>query len=272
MFKRKRDDAAADDQVREEGGSDADSQVEPGSDGMPGTVDATADERHVDVTEASYDRSEGPWDSSEVAEDDEVIRLDFGSLHVPGVDGMSVSLEMEEASQQVVAITISIGEAAVQLQPFAAPRSGEFWQEVRGELKKGITDSGGTVDEGRGTLGAHISATVPTLTPEGENVMQSVRFVGVDGPRWLLRGVLLGKAATNDREAELFEDIMRGCVVVRGQQPMAPGDLLPLRVPVDAEEAVADESDADDGADDAEGDYREPLNPFERGPEITEIR
>ncbi len=271
VFKRKRDDAAADDQVDQDGGTDADSQVEAASQRVPETSGQTPDDRRVDVTDSPFDRSEGPWDSSEVAEDDQVIRLDFGSLQVPGVDGMSVSLEMEEASQQVVAITISIGEAAVQLQPFAAPRSGEFWQEVRAELKKGITSSGGTVDESHGTLGAHISATVPTLTPEGENVMQSVRFVGVDGPRWLLRGVLLGNAATSDREAELFEDIMRGCVVVRGQQPMAPGDLLPLRVPAEAE-AVSGELDEDEEADGDGGDYREPLNPFERGPEITEIR
>lgn len=273
VFKRKRDDSPADDRVDSKGNSDAESQVDAANDEARETPGGAAGEQEVDVTDSSFDRSDGPWDSSEVAADDEVIRLDFGSLQVPGVDGMSVSLEMEEASQQVVAITISIGDAAVQLQPFAAPRSGDFWQEVRAELKKGITTSGGTVDEGRGTLGSHISATVPTLTPEGENVMQSVRFVGVDGPRWLLRGVLLGKAATSDREAELFEDIMRGCVVVRGQQPMAPGDLLPLRVPADAQEAMAgDELDDDDGAElDAAGGYREPLNPFERGPEITEI-
>lgn len=272
VFKRKRDDAAPDAQVDPEAGLDAESPGESVSDSATESAGQPSADREVDLTDSTFDRTGGPWDLSEVADGDEVIRIDFGSLHVPGVDGMSVSLEMEEASQQVVAITISIGEAAVQLQPFAAPRSGDFWQEVRGELKKGITSSGGTVDEGVGTLGAHLSATVPTLTPEGENVMQSVRFVGVDGPRWLLRGVLLGKAATSDRDAELFEDILRGCVVVRGQQPMAPGDLLPLRVPADAEQAMADGEELDYD-EDAEGDgYREPLNPFERGPEITEIR
>lgn len=261
MFKRKRDDATTDEQPDAAGETAGETAAETGAttSGEPDPDPRSADD--------AYDRSGGPWDSAEVP-DDEVVRIDFGSLHIPGVDGMSVSLEVEEASQQVIAITISIGEAAVQLQPFAAPRSGDFWQEVRDELKKGITSSGGTVDEGTGTLGPQLTATVPTLTPDGENVMQAVRFVGVDGPRWLLRGVLLGRAAVNDRDAELFEDIMRGCVVVRGQQPMAPGDLLPLRVPAEAEEAIAEGDDADIEVDD----YQEPLNPFERGPEITEIR
>lgn len=214
-------------------------------------------------------RADGPRDSSEIRSDDEVIRLDFGSVKVPGVDGMSVSLEVDEASDQVVAITVALDEGAVQLQAFAAPRSGGFWEEVCEELAKGITESGGTVDRGDGPLGLQLSASVPAVTPEGENVMQQVRFVGVEGPRWLLRGVMLGAAAGDARSAEVFEDVFRGCIVDRGGQPMAPGDLLPLQLPPEAQAAAEDELD-DDEDDDA--DARPPLDPFERGPEITEIR
>jgi hypothetical protein len=44
---------------------------------------------------------------------------------------------------------------------------------------------------------------------------------------------------------------------------MAPGEMLPLELP---ENAVVDEDDDEDD------DGRPPLDPFERGPEITEIR
>jgi hypothetical protein len=106
---------------------------------------------------------------------------------------------------------------------------------------------------------------VPVTNEEGEEATQQVRFVGFDGPRWLLRGVFLGAAAVDDRTAEVFEDIFSACVVTRGNQPMAPGEMLPLQLPDDA---VAELEDDDEEGDDG----RPPLDPFERGPEITEIR
>ena len=213
---------------------------------------------------SSADRSEGPWDASE-APADEMQRLDFGALQVPGVDGMNINLEMDEQSQQVVAITLVLGEGGIQLQPFAAPRSGSFWDEVRAELAAGISSSGGVVDEAQGALGRELRASVPATNEAGTQVMQQVRFVGIDGPRWLLRGVMLGIAAVDDRGAEVFEDILRGCIVTRGSQPMAPGDLLPLRLPPDAlmNQVEGEEQEPEQ--------QRPALDPFERGPEITEI-
>ncbi|NQU36271.1 MAG: DUF3710 domain-containing protein [Actinobacteria bacterium] len=205
----------------------------------------------------------GPWDITEEPEDG-VVRLDFGSLKIPGVEGMNVNLELDEESQTVVAITIVINEGGLQLQPFAAPRNGEFWSEVREELAAGITSSGGVADVVEGSLGDELRATVPVTNEDGEAATQQVRFVGFDGPRWLLRGVFLGAAAVDDRAAEVFEDIFTACVVTRGNQPMAPGEMLPLQLP---EDAVAEEVEGDDDAD-----GRPPLDPFERGPEITEIR
>lgn len=240
---------------------------EPSADDAPTEATAeTADDRAS--AGPGFDRSEGPWDVTEVPDSDEVVRVDFGSIQVPGVDGMSISLEADEASGQFVAVTVGLEEGAVQLQAFASPRSGGFWDEVRAEIAKGISGSGGVVDDEVGPLGSQLRANVPATTPEGQNVLQSVRFVGVEGPRWLLRGVMLGAAAGDPRLSELFEDVFRGCVVVRGQQPMAPGDLVPLRLPPDLEAAMAEGEGIDDDGSDGE---QVPPSPFERGPEITEI-
>lgn len=231
----------------------------------------SAQEASADVTDAPAGKvpqvlGTGPWDITQEPEDG-VVRLDFGSLKVPGVEGMNVNLELDEESQTVVAITIVINEGGLQLQPFAAPRNGEFWPEVREELAAGISSSGGVADVVEGNLGEELRATVPVTNEEGEEGTQAVRFVGFDGPRWLLRGVFLGAAAVDDRAAEVFEDIFTACVVTRGNQPMAPGEMLPLQLPDDA---VADLEDDDEDADGDDG--RPPLDPFERGPEITEIR
>lgn len=266
VFKRKRDKAAQSEEAQGD-------QIDPGGkvgDWAQALAGETAGSAAEPVkAEPGADRSGGPWDVSE-APDDGIHRLDFGALHVPGVDGMNVNLEVDEQTQQVVAITVVLGEGGIQLQPFAAPRSGNFWPEVRGELTRGITESGGIVDEAEGPFGLELRASVPAVDEQGQQGMQQVRFVGIEGPRWLLRGVLLGVAALDERSAEVFEDVFRGCIVVRGNQPMAPGDMLGLQIPAGA---IADEDEEEQGelaGDDQHS--RAPLDPFERGPEITEIR
>ena len=83
--------------------------------------------------------------------------------------------------------------------------------------------------------------------------------MGVDGRRWFLRGVLSGAAAQPGPASDLLEQVFAGTRVVRGDLAMAPRDLLGLRMPDQAPPAPAEE-----GA--------EPLEPFRRGPEISEIR
>jgi hypothetical protein len=61
-----------------------------------------------------------------------------------------------------------------------------------------------------------------------------VRFIGVDGPRWFLRGVISGDAAVNPEAASHVEDLFRSVVVVRGNTPMPPRDLIPLHMPANA--------------------------------------
>ena len=83
------------------------------------------------------------------------------------------------------------------------------------------------------------------------------RFIGVDGPRWFLRGVLGGEAAVDRDAAAGLEALFRQIVVVRGENPMPPRDLLQLRLPKD-NAAPAPQSAPD-------------LEQPERGPEITQI-
>lgn len=214
-----------------------------------------------------YDRHGGPFDVSEVP-DDGVSRLDLGGLQVPGVEGMELRLEVDEAADQVVAVTVAHGESALQLTVFAAPRNEGIWDDVRAEIRGNLAGSG-LVDEVNGDFGRELHATLTLTGPEGQSVMQPVRFVGVDGPRWFLRGLFSGAAARETAAAEPLEAVLRGTVVVRGTDPMAPGDAIPLHVPT----AVPEGMSRQDGADDEdETDNRKTLPPPKRGPEITEIR
>jgi uncharacterized protein DUF3710 len=207
----------------------------------------------------SAERGAGPWDVSEVEPSDEYI--DLGGLWLPGRPGMELRLEVEEATDRVIAATVQLGDSAVQLQAFAAPRSSGIWDEIRTEIAASVTRQGGTADEVPGPFGRELLARVPARSADGRPVHQPARFAGIDGPRWFLRAVFHGEAAYQADRASDLEDLLRSVVVVRGTEAMAPRELLALRLPQGAQpegEELEEEGDA--------------LRPPSRGPEITEVR
>ena len=208
-------------------------------------------------------RPGGPFDISEV-DDAKDGRVDLGGLLVPGVDGME--LRVEVAGDAIVAATLVLGNSAIQLQAFAAPRSEGIWGEVRKEIADGIEQQGGAVDEEETSLGWGLRARVPVQLPDGTQGVQLVRFVGCDGPRWFLRGVISGQAAMQDDAAAVLEQVFQQTIVVRGEGPMAPRDPIVLRLPEDAQMV------ADGMPQQQRPTSTSDLNPFERGPEITEVR
>jgi hypothetical protein len=233
---------------------------------------ASADEGSTKVA-APAERADGPWDETEV-DDAHEGRVDLGGLLVPAVQGMEVRLEVSE-QQQVMAITVVLGQSAIQLQAFAAPRTEGIWTEVRDEISIEVTKQGGVIDKGVGAFGPELRARVPVRLPDGSQGVQVVRFLGADGPRWFLRAVISGQAAVQPEAAALVEQVFRGVVVVRGTQAMAPRDPIPLQLPPQArptdEAAAAAQAQAQAAGQGST--YRaSDLNPFERGPEITEIR
>ncbi|MGV9247637.1 DUF3710 domain-containing protein [Streptomyces sp. NPDC003710] len=209
-------------------------------------------------------RPDGPWDASEVREPGEG-RVDLGGMFVPGVEGME--LRVEVAGDAIVAATVVLRDSAVQLQAFAAPKREGIWGEVREEIASGITQQGGIVDEVEGPLGWELRAQVPVQLPDGTSGFQVVRFVGVDGPRWFLRGVISGQGAVQPQAAGLLEQIFRDTVVVRGEAPMAPRDPIVLQLPNDAQ-MVPESVQQEDGGSRFSGG----MGQLQRGPEITEVR
>lgn len=212
-------------------------------------------------------RPDGPWDVSEVLGNPADGRVDLGGILVPGVEGME--LRVEVAGDAIVAATVVLNDSAVQLQAFAAPKKEGIWGEVRDEIASGITQQGGIIDEVDGPLGWELRAQVPVPLPDGQTGAQLVRFVGVDGPRWFLRGVISGQGAVRPESAGVLEQIFRETVVVRGDGPMAPRDPIVLKLPNDAQMVP----DGVQTAEEQEGSrFSGGMGQLERGPEITEVR
>ena len=186
-------------------------------------LDAEADDRADDAEQAS---------EADGAADGDGVLLDFGSLKVPAVDGMELRAEIDD-QQTVVAIAVVIDETTLQLQAFAAPRSEELWEQVRQDIAEGIRGSQGKAREVDGPFGRELQAEVLVAEDSKSSTRQQVRFLGRDGERWFLRGVVSGAGATDQARAAAVEEVFAGVVVERGTHAAPPRGVLPLRLPDD---------------------------------------
>jgi hypothetical protein len=231
--------------------------------------DADRDEFDYDEPEqpAGVPRAEGgPWDAEEPFPAFE--RVDLGSLQVP--IGPEHEIQLVMAEQHGAWVTIRHQESEVQIQAFAASRRGALWDDVRAEIAAEVATAGGRSQETEGSFGIELMAQVPAEPgqgPAGLGGMRLVRFVGIDGPRWFVRGLFTGPAADGGDEADLLEEVLRNVVVVRGEHPVPPREILELRLPPEARQALEEQADAEQ-----ENRFGGDLNPFERGPEFTETR
>jgi hypothetical protein len=250
-------------------------------------VDEAAEEAPAKAAKAEG----GPWDSEDSFP--ELQRLDFGSMQVPIAPGLGfqVNFEATQVDEEgnpldgrPVAVLVQYEESAMQLQVFAAPKRSGIWDDVRRETAKDIQEEAqGQTQEGEGPFGPELLAMIPAALTEEvlaempqevrEQIPQEfvdqgwapqiIRFLGVDGPRWFLQAVVQGAAIEDEEQWQVLEDVLRGVVVVRGDAPMPPRDLLELQIPKEFSEA---------GENGEEQGGEETFNPFERGPEITEVR
>ena len=183
-------------------------------------------------------RAEGPYDIDEVDleadTEDDPPRIDLGSMVLTGFPGAELRLQVAEETQQIVSAMLVNGDSALELGAYAAPRSGGLWAELRDEIIESATEAGGSAALVEGPFGVELRRLLPVSTPDGEQGYQPSRMWVVEGPRWLLRGIVYGQAALEDGlESPVAELVaaFRHVVVRRGDEAMAPGDLLPLNLP-----------------------------------------
>src|SRR5208282_3299517 len=113
-----------------------------------------------------------------------------------------------------ISIAVVGGESGLQLQPFAAPRSSGLWHEVRPEIGEEVAKAGGQSAERDGPFGPELLARVVPQGAEDHDIPpQLLRFLGADGPRWFLRGLISGPAAADEELARPFEEIFGDAVV-----------------------------------------------------------
>ena len=167
----------------------------------------------------------GPYDERDEP-DDGLPRVDLGALRIPVSEGFDIRVDVNEA-QQVIAATLAGPHGTMQLGVFAAPRNEGIWDEVRAEIAASLNAQRKTAStEQSGPFGTELHGH---LLDAGRPV--PVRFIGVDGPRWFLRAMLVGAVATDRQKAASFEQALRHVVVVRGNEPLPVREPVPLQLP-----------------------------------------
>jgi Protein of unknown function (DUF3710) len=193
-------------------------------------------EREVEETSGPYDAADAP--------DDGRPRIDLGALRLPAVPGTELRVDLNQ-QQKVIGATLRYGDSMLQVSAFAAPRATGIWDDVRADLARSASGQGGRLAEVAGPFGPELAGTVvvnPPAQPGGPPAKaqrRAARFLGVDGPRWFLRGMISGPAAENPDAAAVLEDAFRQVVVVRGSDPMPVREQLPLTLPPQAAAQLA---------------------------------
>ncbi|WEV41535.1 DUF3710 domain-containing protein [Bifidobacterium sp. ESL0682] len=239
---------AEDDQANEaseDKAKDTDNDTVKASDntGSESDADDDADEHKVpdEPSDAYPERGElyGPWDIDEEETPDYDEYLDMGAFYLPFMPGIELRVKAKRATGEVIGCTISYKASSLEIEAFAAPKSLSLWEGMSEDL---LADHPKAKAQ-PGIFGTEIQ--FPITVKSGKKLV--TRFVGVDGPRWMLRGIFSGRAATHPEspETKALNQFFSDIVVDRGEEPLAPRDLIPMHPPVSPEERrKADEAAA----------------------------
>lgn len=175
------------------------------------------------------DRPEnGPFDVSEIG----LLApyMDFGSIRISPQPDVAIKADIEETTKRIVSISLETAGHRLQLQAFAASKLDGLWAAAMVAIEEGVKAQGGLADQIQGALGPELRVQT-SVTENGLKLLRESRFVGVDGPKWFLRGVLTGPELYSEARYLSLIALFRAVAVSRGELPLPPGDLLPITLP-----------------------------------------
>ncbi|MGE0217702.1 DUF3710 domain-containing protein [Mycolicibacterium sp.] len=183
-----------------------------------------ADTEHGAATE-NGDELVGPFDIDDF--DDPAVatlaRLDLGSVLIPLPEGGQVQVEMSNTGVPSV-VWVGTPYGRFTIAAYAAPKSSGLWREVASELADALRKDGANVSIEDGPWGREVVGV-------GSKNTGVVRFIGIDGYRWMVRCVVNGPAETIAQAAEAARNALADTVVRRGDTPLPVRTPLPVQLP-----------------------------------------
>ncbi len=169
------------------------------------------------------DDADGPFDIEDFDDDAAVAaegRLDLGSVLVPLPPAAQLQVELTETGVPS-AVWVVTANGRFTIAAYAAPKTGGLWREVAGELAESLRNDGASVTIQDGRWGREVVGTATGV----------VRFIGVDGYRWMIRCVVNGSVETIDALTEEAREALVDTVIRRGDTPLPVRTPLPVQLP-----------------------------------------
>jgi Protein of unknown function (DUF3710) len=178
-----------------------------------------ADTEDADTKDVPVD---GPFDIDDFDDPAQagVARLDLGSVLIPVPETGQLQVEITETGVPS-AIWVVTQNGRFTIAAYAAPKTSGMWREVASELAEALRKDSANVSIEDGPWGREVVGA-------GNN---SVRFVGVDGYRWMIRCVINGAQASMAALTAEARNALADTVVRRGETPLPVRTPLPVQLP-----------------------------------------
>ena len=177
-------------------------------------------ERRVENTGA--DDVDGPFDIEDF--DDPAAaaagRLDLGSVLLPMPESAQLQVELTDTGIPS-AVWVVTQNGRFTIAAYAAPKTGGLWREVAGELAASLRKDGAAVSIQDGRWGREVVGAASGV----------VRFIGIDGYRWMIRCVVNGSPESIDMLTDEAREALVDTVVRRGDTPLPVRTPLPVELP-----------------------------------------
>lgn len=160
---------------------------------------------------------DGPFDIDDFDDPSvaELARLDLGSVLIPMPEAGQLQVELTETGVPS-AIWVVTPNGRFTIAAYAAPKTGGLWREVAAELADSLRKDSAKVSIKDGPWGREVVGSASG----------AVRFIGVDGYRWMIRCVINGPHETMEALEQEARAALADTVVRRGDTP------LPVRTPL----------------------------------------
>jgi hypothetical protein len=168
------------------------------------------------------DDVDGPFDIEDFDESSVATegRLDLGSVLVPLPDAAQLQVELTENGVPS-AVWVVTDHGRFTIAAYAAPKTGGLWREVAAELADSLRNDGASVTIQDGQWGREVVGTATGV----------VRFIGVDGYRWMIRCVVNGSIESIDALTAQARNALVDTVIRRGDTPLPVRTPLPVQLP-----------------------------------------
>jgi hypothetical protein len=185
-------------------------------------IEAQASDEKAAEEPQEPEELEGPFDIDDF--DDpavaELARLDLGSVLIPMPEAGQLQVELTETGVPS-AVWVVTPNGRFTIAAYAAPKTAGLWREVAGELAESLRKDSAKVSIKDGPWGREVVGTASG----------AVRFIGVDGYRWMIRCVINGPHETIEALEQEARAALADTVVRRGETPLPVRTPLPVQLP-----------------------------------------